>query len=52
MFEIDRSAFKAIGESVHFDPLVDIRHPELVHIGDDVAFHNGVFVNPRARPKI
>ena len=27
MFEIDRSAFKAIGESVHFDPLVDIRHP-------------------------
>ena len=46
MLEIDRSAFKAIGESVHFDPLVDIRHPELVRIGDDVAFHNGVFVNP------
>lgn len=46
MLEIDRSAFKAIGESVHFDPLVDIRHPELVRVGDDVAFHNGVFVNP------
>ena len=52
MLEIDRSAFKAIDESVHFDPLVDVRHPELVRIGDDVAFHNGVFVNPRARPKI
>ncbi len=33
MFEIDRSAFKAIGESVHFEPLVDIRYPELVRIG-------------------
>ena len=46
MFEIDRTAFKAIGEDVTFDPLVDVRRPELVSIGENVQFHNGVFLNP------
>lgn len=45
MLEIDRSAFKAIGENVLFDPLVDVRGPGLISIGDNVEFYNGVFVN-------
>ncbi len=50
MFEIDRSVFKAIGESVHFDPLVDIRHPELVRIGAHSIVGAGAVVTRDVEP--
>ncbi|MBT4138037.1 MAG: acyltransferase [Candidatus Latescibacteria bacterium] len=43
-FEIDK--LKQKGEKVEFWSDVDILHPELVSIGNDVAFHNGVFLSP------
>jgi len=46
MSKFDESKIKKRGENVSFWSDVDILHPELVSIGNDVAFHNGVFLSP------
>lgn len=46
MAKFDESQLKSRGEKVEFWADVDILRPDLVSIGNHVAFHNGVFANP------
>jgi acetyltransferase-like isoleucine patch superfamily enzyme len=46
MVLFDENKLKSKGENVQFWSGVDILHPELVSIGNHVAFHNGVFLSP------
>ena len=46
MSEIDVSKFKKTGDNIVFEPLVDIRRPDLITLGNHVEFYRGVFANP------
>lgn len=46
MSKFDETQLKQRGENVEFWADVDILRPELVSIGNHVAFHNGVFLSP------
>jgi acetyltransferase-like isoleucine patch superfamily enzyme len=46
--QLDHSAFKAVGNDVHFGSNVDVRRPHLVRIGNHVAIDTGAYITTAA----